>query len=246
MRVSPWLWFKRKTKESANPKAAPARARKASKPATVKAAKPEASEKPKRVRLTPEERQERGRARAVETRSKLKKSGLCKDVNGGESFGSNGPADGPKPVDGCACMRYARVGMVPAPMEMMMRCASGARKLVRVQPMVVSGVGDTGPLVVYLFGDAAEESSTGAFRWSAGHASAGGPLTAREMEVLRYIALGWDVPHIATELELSPHTVRNHSTNLRRKLDVTSSLEAVMAALRLVLLTFDDGRGETG
>ena len=51
--------------------------------------------------------------------------------------------------------------------------------------MVVSGVGDSGPLVVYLFGDAAEETSTGSFRWSAGHASSGGLLTAREIEVLR-------------------------------------------------------------
>ena len=122
-----------------------------------------------------------------------------------------------------------------------MWCASGARKLLRVQPMVVSGVGDSGPLVVYLFGDAAVESST-AFRWSASHASSGGPLTARELEVLGYLALGWDVPHIAAEMDLSPHTVRNHSMNLRRKLDVTSSLEAVMSAVRMGLLTFDEER----
>ena len=53
-------------------------ARKALKPATT-TAKPKTSKKPKRVRLTPEERQERRRARAVETRSKLQDSGLCKD-----------------------------------------------------------------------------------------------------------------------------------------------------------------------
>ena len=151
----------------------------------------------------------------------------------------------PDCAGGCACMRYARVGMVPAPMDVMMRCASGARKLLKVQPMVVSGVGDSGPLVVYLFGDAAEESSTGAFRWEAGQGSSRGPLTAREVEVLRYLALGWDVAHIATEMGLSPHTVRNHSTNLRRKLDVRSSLEAVMAAVRLGVLTFDEDRRET-
>ena len=50
-------------------------ARKVSKSATT-AAKPKASPKPKRVRLTPEERQERARARAVETRSKLKDTDL--------------------------------------------------------------------------------------------------------------------------------------------------------------------------
>ena len=41
---------------------------------------------------------------------------------------------------------------------------------------------------------------------------------------------------------LSPHTVWNHSTNLRRKLDVRSSLEAVIAAVRLGVLTLDEDR----
>ena len=70
---------KRKTRKSSKPKAAPAHARKTSKPATLQTVKPKASEKPKRVRLTPEERQERARARAAEKRSKLKEQGLCKD-----------------------------------------------------------------------------------------------------------------------------------------------------------------------
>ena len=69
---------KRTKKQPATPAAARAPARKVAKPATT-VAKPKASEKPKRVRLTPEERQERGRARAVEKRSKLKAAGLCKD-----------------------------------------------------------------------------------------------------------------------------------------------------------------------
>ena len=137
---------------------------------------------------------------------------------------------------GCACMRYARVGMAPAQMDVMMRCASGARKLLKVQPMVVSGVGDSGPLVVYLFGDAAEESSTGAFRWEAGQGSSGGPLTAREVEVLRYLALGWETRYIAEELGVSWYTARNHIENLRKKLGASSRLEAVMVAMRLGIL----------
>ena len=147
---------------------------------------------------------------------------------------------------GCSSVRYARVGMVPAPTSMMMRCASGARKLVKVQPMVVSEVGDSGPLVVYLFDDAAEQSPTGGPRWVVRHRSAGGPLTARELEVLRYLAMGWEMANIATEMGLSPHTVRNHSTNLRRKLGVGSSLEAVMAAVRMGVLTLDGERRDPG
>ena len=45
---------------------------------------------------------------------------------------------------------------------------------------------------------------------------------------------------------MSPHTVRNHSTNLRRKLNVRSRLEAVIAAVRMGVLTFDDGRRGAG
>ena len=69
---------KRKKKQPAKPAAEPAPEPKVSKPASI-AAKPKASPKPKRLRLTPEERQERARARAVEARSKLKDAGLCKD-----------------------------------------------------------------------------------------------------------------------------------------------------------------------
>ena len=57
--------------------------------------------------------------------------------------------------------------------NLMMRCASGARELLKVQP-----------LVLYLFGDAAEESPTGALRWEGGQAGTSEPLTAREVEVL--------------------------------------------------------------
>ena len=69
---------KPKTRKNSKTAAARTPARKASKPATT-TAKPKTSKKPKRVRLTPGERQERGRARAAENRRKLKDSGLCKD-----------------------------------------------------------------------------------------------------------------------------------------------------------------------
>ena len=49
----------RKTAKTANPKPTPTHARKASKAAPVQTTKPEASEKPKRVRLTPEQRRNR-------------------------------------------------------------------------------------------------------------------------------------------------------------------------------------------
>ena len=149
-------------------------------------------------------------------------------------------------ADGCPCLRYARVGMVPPPTDMMARCASWARKMLRVYPMVVSGVGDASPLVVYLFGDADEHAAAPDATCTGGVLQrSGGPLTPRETEVLRYLAMGWDMVSIAEEMGLSLHMLRNHSTNLRRKVDVRSCLEAVMVAVRLGVLTFDNSRPET-
>ena len=60
----------------------------------------------------------------------------------------------------------------------------------------------------------------------------------------RHLVLGWDTANIAAKLGVSAHTVRNHSKNLRRKLNVGSSLEVVMFAVRMGLLEFDGGRLE--
>ncbi len=105
----------------------------------------------------------------------------------------------------------------------------------------MSGSRDSGPVVVYLFGATEEDTSAAYMHWTVEPGRAAGPLTAREVEVLRHLALEWEVAQIAAELGLSTRTVRNHSTNLRRKLDVGSSLDAVVVDVRLGLLTFDDG-----
>jgi DNA-binding NarL/FixJ family response regulator len=57
-------------------------------------------------------------------------------------------------------------------------------------------------------------------------------LTSRELEVLRLLAIGLRNDQIAGKLYLSPHTVRTHVQNIRRKLGVRSRLEAVLLAIR--------------
>lgn len=57
-------------------------------------------------------------------------------------------------------------------------------------------------------------------------------LTPRELEVLRHLAAGRSTHDIATELVLSPHTVRNHVQRLLRKLGAHSKLEAVRVAVQ--------------
>lgn len=61
-------------------------------------------------------------------------------------------------------------------------------------------------------------------------------LTARELDVLRQIAAGASNPEAARSLHLSPHTVKQYTSSLYRKLDVQTRTEAVLRAQRLGLI----------
>ena len=71
------------------------------------------------------------------------------------------------------------------------------------------------------------------------HESAAGEprLTEREHEVLDLIGSGATNREIAEQLFLSPHTVKEHSSSLYRKLGVRNRAEAVQKAQRLGLLS---------
>jgi two-component system response regulator DesR len=64
----------------------------------------------------------------------------------------------------------------------------------------------------------------------------GPALTEREREVLELIASGATNREIAGSLYLSPHTVKEHTSSLYRKLEVRNRAEAVQRAQRLGLL----------
>jgi DNA-binding NarL/FixJ family response regulator len=57
-------------------------------------------------------------------------------------------------------------------------------------------------------------------------------LTAREREVLSYLAQGMRRREVAEHMHLSPNTVRSHMQNLMGKLEVHTTLEAVALARR--------------
>lgn len=65
----------------------------------------------------------------------------------------------------------------------------------------------------------------------------GPALTEREQEVLELIASGATNREIAGSLFLSPHTVKEHTSSLYRKLEVRNRAEAVQRAQRIGLLT---------
>ena len=62
-------------------------------------------------------------------------------------------------------------------------------------------------------------------------------LSVREREVLQRVASGQTNREIAEALHLSPHTVKEHTSGLYRKLDVRNRAEAVQRAQRLGLIS---------
>ena len=57
-------------------------------------------------------------------------------------------------------------------------------------------------------------------------------LTPRELEILQRLTDGQPGDRIASELGMSPHTLRTHTQNVLTKLGVHSKLEAIVAAIR--------------
>lgn len=62
------------------------------------------------------------------------------------------------------------------------------------------------------------------------------PLSEREQEVLSLIATGSTNKEIASRLHLSPHTVKEHTSAIYRKLGVRNRAEATRQAQRLKIL----------
>jgi len=67
-------------------------------------------------------------------------------------------------------------------------------------------------------------------------AGKGGPLSEREREVLRLIALGHTNPEIAAELYISVRTAETHRANIMAKLSMSSRAEIVRYAIAEGLL----------
>jgi DNA-binding NarL/FixJ family response regulator len=60
----------------------------------------------------------------------------------------------------------------------------------------------------------------------------GTPLTEREMEVLRCVAVGMSNKEVASRLGISEQTVKNHMTAILRKLGVSDRTQAAIYAVR--------------
>jgi transcriptional regulator EpsA len=68
-------------------------------------------------------------------------------------------------------------------------------------------------------------------------APGGGPITAREAQILRRIKEGHTNVQIAEALGISPHTVKNHVRKIMAKLGVQTRAQATVKAMQIGVLT---------
>jgi two-component system, NarL family, response regulator DegU len=64
-------------------------------------------------------------------------------------------------------------------------------------------------------------------------------VTKREEEVLQLIANGCSTPEVAEQLYISQKTVKNHLASIYQKLDARDRTQAVLAAVRMGIVTLD-------
>ncbi len=129
-------------------------------------------------------------------------------------------------------------------------CEALRRNSPRTRVLLISGAGWISPEAAKAAGasgfvpkDWPAHDITGAVRMVAGGQTVfaprseqpATPLTEREREVLALMASGATNREIAAQLHLSPHTVKEHTSTLYRKLDVRNRAEAVQRAERLGL-----------
>jgi len=152
----------------------------------------------------------------------------------------NNSADEKEPWcrDGCPSLQAIRENRMPSVYEARMLCASGLRKTVSLTPMIVPEPLTPETLLVHLFHEpedsewlerqakAVEQEMTDSRTQSEDSKQ----LTSRELEILKLTALGKTPKEIAEKLHISYHTVRNHTTNLRRKLRARNNFTLVRNA----------------
>ena len=61
-------------------------------------------------------------------------------------------------------------------------------------------------------------------------------LTAREMEILELIYLGYNDTEIAEQIDISKNTVRTHRENIRTKFKVNNTVSMIREAIKLKLI----------
>ena len=171
----------------------------------------------------------------------------------------NLPSEGSTPVcmEGRPSIRLARERRVPPVVRVRARCASGTRKEIVVTPLIVPMAHSDQTLLVHLFNANLDEAratrvaATVQSVFSEGKSPAvptdlttdstrraAGPLTGRELEVLRLVALGLETKEIADEFGLSPQPCPQRSQEAA--CEIHTSRSDLRPAFRSALATPND------
>lgn len=94
-------------------------------------------------------------------------------------------------------------------------------------------------LMERIFGTVSDDGDLEARIAEMWRSSRGGCLTEREMDVLTCIAKGFSNQDIAAALFVSEKTVKNHLTNIFRKLGVNDRTQALLYCLKRKIITLD-------
>lgn len=121
--------------------------------------------------------------------------------------------------------------------QMDVRKASGEFVRLSVSVLAAPGAADSEPTIIHMLQPATDLKEI-APRGSDSPpvSNSHGPLTRREVEVLRHLAAGTGTEQIAGAMFISVATVRTHIQNILRKLEVHSKLAAVSVAVRKRLI----------
>lgn len=141
----------------------------------------------------------------------------------------------------CSVLTMARRDEFAHAYDVTTRAKDGSERRLNVSTVLVPGA--CGNIVVHLFRDvtaARRGRAVEAFVDGGTDGAApptppeemSGPLTARELEIMRLMARGEGTQAMARRLFISPATVRNHTQSILTKLAVHSRLEAVALAFR--------------
>ncbi len=139
---------------------------------------------------------------------------------------------------GCTLHRMASRRESVRRFEMDVRKADGEYVRVSISILASDEASQGEPTIIHMLQPAQELTRIGRAAPAAETAptASHGPLTRRELEVLRMLAAGEGTEKIATTLFISVATVRTHIRNILRKLGVHSKLAAVSAAAKKRLI----------
>ena len=134
---------------------------------------------------------------------------------------------------GCNLHRMASRRESVRRFQMDVRKATGEFIRLSISILAAPDAGDYGPTIIHMLQPAMElKEIQRAGLEPAGVTGSHGPLTRREVEVLRHLAAGTGTEQIADAMFISVATVRTHIQNILRKLEVHSKLAAVSIAVK--------------